>query len=125
MSQTDEEFKLGRGNSRKDFIDNLIKESKRKKAEKRKADDEAQEKTEDLDKVWKELNRSITDMRMKPKDNEVLGGNYDPYDLLVKSLGYEKKEARGGERLKTEDEKIKDEKEKLAKLEEDRLRRMA
>merc|ERR1712228_952520 len=38
--------------------------------------------------------------------------------------GFEKKEARGGERLKTEEEVIKEEREKLEKLEEDRLKRM-
>ena len=50
--------------------------------------------------------------------------SYDPYDMLVKSLGYEKKEARPSERLKTDEEKLKDEKKRLQELEEDRLRRM-
>merc|ERR1711962_238686 len=76
---------------------------------------------------WKELNQSLAGMKRKTvaESNEAeTASNYDPYDMLVKSLGFEKKEARGGERLKTDDEKIKDEKERLEKLEEDRLRRM-
>ena len=60
----------------------------------------------------------------RDKEEEAQPANYDPYDMLVKSLGFEKKEARGGERLKTEDEKLVEEKEKLEKLEEDRQRRM-
>ena len=44
-------------------------------------------------------------MKRKPED-EAQASNYNPYDMLVKSLGFEKKEARGGERLKTEDEKL-------------------
>ena len=125
MTMDDDQFKAGRGNSRKDFIENLIRESKKKKAEKRRADEEAEEKTVDLDKSWKELNQSLADMKKTRDDPEAAtSGAYDPYDMLVKSLGFEKKEARGGERLKTDDEKLKEEKERLEKLEEDRLRRM-
>ena len=60
----------------------------------------------------------------RSQDDEAPAANYDPYDMLVKSLGFEKKEARGGERLKTDDEKLVEEKERLEKLEEDRQRRM-
>ena len=124
MSQSDDAFKAGRGNSRKEVIENLIRESKIKKAEKRKADEAAEEKTQDLDQSWRDLNRSMAEMKNTRDNAEAAKGNYDPYDILVKSLGFEKKEARGGERLKTEDEKLKDEKERLEKLEEDRMRRM-
>ena len=60
----------------------------------------------------------------RSQDDEAPAANYDPYDMLVKSLGFEKKEARGGERLKTDDEKLVEEKERLEKLEEGRQRRM-
>merc|ERR1719153_528365 len=50
--------------------------------------------------------------------------DYDPYDMLVKQMGFEKKEARGGERMKTDEEKVKEERERLQSLEEDRMRRM-
>jgi len=128
MSRADDDFKEGKGNTRKDFIDNLIKESKLKKAEKRKADEEAEEKTQALDSDWKNV---FTDMRYlktgggkSDVDNPQPVENYDPYDMLVRQMTFEKKEARGGERLKTEEEKIKDERERLEKLEEDRQRRM-
>ena len=105
----------------------MIRESKKKKAEKRKADEEAEEKTDDLDKSWKDLYKGQNDIwaGMKRKQDDLdEAPNYDPYDMLVKSLGFEKKEARGGERLKTEDEKLVEEKERLERLEEDRQRRM-
>ena len=132
MTKSDEDFKAGKGNSRKEIIENLIRESKKKKAEKRKADEEAEEKAQELDDNWRDMLKDIAGGKLWNKsgknsvhnnDDEVVA-SYDPYDMLVKSLGYEKKEARPSERLKTEDEKIKDEKERLQKLEEDRLRRM-
>jgi len=122
MSKTDEEFKSGRGNSRKEYIENLIKESKKKKAEKRKADEEAEEKTHELDQNWKGLFKNMGGMKnIKGSEDEKA---YDPYDMLVKQLGFEKKEARGGERMKTDEEKVKEERERLHSLEEDRQRRM-
>merc|ERR1712059_220111 len=124
MSKADDEFKAGKGNTRKDFIDNLIKESKKKKAEKRKADQEAEDKTNALDDNWKGLLKNLTGWGGSKEDDENTTGKYDPYDMLVKQLGFEKKEARGGERLKTDEEKIKEERERLEKLEEDRQRRM-
>jgi len=123
MSKSDDEFKAGKGNSRKEIIENLIRESKKKKAEKRKADEEAEEKTTELDGNWKDLMQSLR--HLKGSNSEESGEvKYDPYDMLVKQLGFEKKEARGGERMKTAEEKITEEKEKLEKLEEDRQRRM-
>jgi len=122
MSKADDEFKAGKGNSRKDYIENLIRESKKKKAEKRKADEEAEDKTNELDGAWKSLLRAMTPFRKKGDDDDDKA--YDPYDMLVKQMGFEKKEARGGERMKTEEEKVKEEKERLQNLEEDRQRRM-
>ena len=132
MTKSDEDFKAGKGNSRKEIIENLIRESKKKKAEKRKADQEAEDKAIELDNNWKSMLKDIAGGNMWNKssknslhnnDDEVVA-SYDPYDMLVKSLNYEKKEARPSERLKTDDEKMKDEKERLQKLEADRLRRM-
>merc|ERR1712130_635802 len=110
MSQADDEFEAGKGNSRKEFIENLIRESKKKKAEKRKADEEAEDKTNELDGAWKSLLRAMTPFRKKGDDDDDKA--YDPYDMLVKQMGFEKKEARGGERMKTEEEKVKEEKER-------------
>jgi len=122
MSKADDDFKSGKANSRKEYIENLIRESKKKKAEKRKADEEAEEKTQELDDDWKGLLQHMAGLKSKKDSDE--GRNYDPYDMLVRQLTYEKKEARGGERLKTEEEKLKEERERLQSLEEDRQRRM-
>merc|ERR1711862_471624 len=100
MSKADDEFKAGKGNSRKEYVENLIRESKKKKAEKRKADEEAEDKTNELDGAWKSLLRAMTPFRKKGDDDD--DKVYDPYDMLVKQMGFEKKEARGGERMKTE-----------------------
>ena len=127
MTKADDDFKAGKGNSRKDYIENLIRESKLKKAEKRKAEEAAEEKTTELDMNWRNMLKNIQEgnplLKWK-KDLEEPTSNYDPYDMLVKSLSFQKKEARAGERLKTDEEKIKDERERLQKLEDDRLRRM-
>merc|ERR1711915_670163 len=122
MTKADDDFKSGKANSRKEYIENLIRESKKKKAEKRKADEEAEEKTQELDDDWKGLLQHMAGLKSKKDSDE--GRNYDPYDMLVRQLTYEKKEARGGERLKTEEEKLKEERERLQSLEEDRQRRM-
>ena len=127
MTKTDDEFKEGRGNTRKEWIETLIKESKKRKADKRKLDEETEEKTNELDDNWKQLFGSVRSSSMIRRRDEVeekVNADYDPYDMLVRQLTYEKKEARGTDRLKTEDEVIKEEKEKLDKLEQDRLRRM-
>jgi len=130
MDKKDADFKAGKGNSRKEFIDTLIKESKTRKAEKRKLDVAMEEKTEALDQGWKELfkghiNTSGMVADKEEREREVAAQSaYDPYDMLVRQLGFERKEARGSERLKTADEVIKEEKEKLDQLEADRLRRM-
>lgn len=124
MTKADDDFKAGKGNNRKEYIENLIRESKKKKAEKRKAEEEAEEKTLELDSNWKSLLRDMQEGGLMGKKEEQAPANYDPYDMLVKSLSFQKKEAVAGERLKTEEEKFKEEKERLQKLEEDRQRRM-
>ena len=123
MTKADDDFKSGKANSRKEYIENLIRESKKKKAEKRKAEEEAELKTQELDSDFNDVLRSISQFK-RNRDDDNPAANYDPYDMLVKSLGFQKKAARPAEKLKTEEEKIKDEKERLQKLEEDRLRRM-
>merc|ERR1719431_2198474 len=76
----------------------------------------------ELDGEWKGLLRAMTPFRRAGEDDG--SKDYDPYDMLVKQMGFEKKEARGGERMKTDEEKVKEERERLQSLEEDRMRRM-
>ena len=54
-ARSDDEFKEGRGNSRKEWIENLIRDSKKRKAEKRKLEEETEERTKELDQSWKQL----------------------------------------------------------------------
>ena len=54
-ARSDDEFKEGRGTSRKEWIENLIRDSKKRKAEKRKLEEETEERTKELDQSWKQL----------------------------------------------------------------------
>ncbi|XP_033332945.2 nucleolar protein 14 homolog l(3)07882 [Megalopta genalis] len=108
--------------SRKDIIDELIAESKKRKAEQQKIREQTIDLTEKLDTEWKDLlpivtaaNKAIEEVVNKPKA--------DDYDIAVRELKFE---ARGtaSEKLKSEEEIVKEEKEKLEALEADRLSRM-
>ncbi|XP_063992037.1 nucleolar protein 14 homolog [Diachasmimorpha longicaudata] len=108
--------------SRKDLIEQLIFESKKRKAEKQKIREQTINLTEKLDTEWKDLlplmaasKKSTEEIIEKPKA--------DDYDIAVRELKFE---SRGmpSDRLKSEEEIVKEEKEKLEALEQDRLMRM-
>ncbi|XP_046383627.1 nucleolar protein 14 homolog [Ischnura elegans] len=120
--------------SRKELIDQLIAESKKRRYEKQKLQDETLELTDKLDTQWKDLLPLVSLGSSEPpvdeKKPEVPHPDppkerpkVDPYDLAVQELKFE---ARGkpSEKLKTEEEIAKEEKEKLEKLELERQRRM-
>ncbi|KAF5303825.1 hypothetical protein FQA39_LY09810 [Lamprigera yunnana] len=110
--------------SHKELISQLIAESKKRKAEKQMAKDKTLELTEKLDEEWRDLiplvNKTVKQFedRIVPEKRQV-----DDYDKVVRELRFE---ARGQptERLKTEDEIAREEKEKLEKLENERISRM-
>ncbi|XP_018402661.1 PREDICTED: nucleolar protein 14 homolog [Cyphomyrmex costatus] len=108
--------------SRKDLIDQLIAESKKQKAEKQKIRKETIGLTEKLDSEWKDL---LPFMSASKKSTENIDDTTktDAYDVAVRQLKFE---ARGhpSEKLKSEQQIIQEEKEKLEKLEADRLARM-
>lgn len=106
----------------KELIDQLIAESKKRKAEKQKAKEATLELTEKLDEEWKDLMPLLNKSKKGDEDNEVKP-KVDDYDKVMRELRFE---ARGtvSDRLKTEDEVAKEEKEKLEQLEKDRLERM-
>lgn len=107
--------------SHKDLIDQLIAESKKRKAEKQKLKEETLELTEKLDTEWKDLLPLVN----KAKSLNDLADNVkaDEYDKVMRQLKFE---ARGtpSDRLKSEDEIAKEEKERLEILEKERLERM-
>ncbi len=76
--RSDEEFKEGRGNSRKEWIENLIKESKKRKAEKRKVEEETEERTKELDESWKQLLANVRGAGLvrRNRDAEQVGLGY-------------------------------------------------
>ncbi|CAH1996645.1 unnamed protein product [Acanthoscelides obtectus] len=107
--------------SHKDLINQLIAESKKRKAEKQQIKEETLELTEKLDTEWKDLIPLVN--TNKSNDEEMPKQKMDDYDKIMRELRFE---ARGtvSDRLKTEDEIAKEEKEKLEQLEKERLERM-
>ncbi|KAL0120714.1 hypothetical protein PUN28_008408 [Cardiocondyla obscurior] len=108
--------------SRRDLIDQLIMESKKRKAEKQKIREQTIDLTEKLDSEWKDLLPLISASKKSAEDpNEVTKA--DTYDMAVRQLKFE---ARGvpSDKLKSEEEIVQEEKEKLEKLEADRVARM-
>lgn len=108
--------------SRKDLINQLIAESKKRKAEKQKIREQTIEITEKLDFEWRDLLPLMSVSKESPGDTDETT-KADTYDIAVRQLKFE---ARGNpsEKLKSEEQIIQEEKEELEKLEADRLARM-
>ncbi|KAG7200751.1 hypothetical protein KM043_001298 [Ampulex compressa] len=108
--------------SRKDLIDQLIAESKKRKAEKQKIREQTIDLTEKLDTEWRDLLPIVTASN-KAAEVTLEKTKADDYDIAVRELKFE---ARGvpSEKLKSEEEIVREEKEKLETLEADRLARM-
>ncbi|XP_033845097.1 nucleolar protein 14 [Periophthalmus magnuspinnatus] len=114
-----------RAKSRQELIEELIQKSKQEKRERQVQKEEAQELTEKLDQEWKSIQALMvkktpkSDQADKPEEKPKL----EEYDMMVRELGFEMK-AQPSEKLKTPEEIAREEREKLQKLEADRLRRM-
>ncbi|KAM0726823.1 Nucleolar protein 14 [Formica fusca] len=108
--------------SRKDLIDQLIAESKKRKAEKQKIREQTIDLTEKLDSEWRDLLPIISASKKSAKD-DCEPVKADAYDTAVRQLIFE---ARGNpsDKLKSEEEIIQEEKKRLEELEADRLARM-
>ncbi|XP_066253450.1 nucleolar protein 14 homolog [Euwallacea similis] len=108
----------------KQLIEQLIEESKKRKAEKQKIKEATLELTEKLDTEWKDLVQLVSKSKKtdntEPKEKPTL----DDYDKVMRELKFEAK-GTVSDKLKTEDEIAKEEKEKLEKLEKERLERMS
>ncbi|KAG6798512.1 nucleolar protein 14 [Apis mellifera caucasica] len=110
------------GKSRKDIIDELIAESKKRKAEKQKIREQTIDLTEKLDSEWRDL-LPIMSATNKDIEEETIKMKVDDYDIAVRELKFEAK-GMPSDKLKSEEDTIKEEKEKLEALEADRLARM-
>jgi len=108
--------------SRKDLINQLIVESKKRKAEKQKIREQVIDLTEKLDSEWKDL-LPIISMSKRTDEDTTKKTKADDYDIVVGQLKFE---ARGkpSDKLKSEEQIVQEEKEKLEALEADRLARM-
>ncbi|XP_078047540.1 nucleolar protein 14 homolog l(3)07882 [Augochlora pura] len=108
--------------SRKDIIDELIAESKKRKAEQQKVREQTMDLTEKLDTEWRDLLPIVTASN-KAAEEVVKKPAVDDYDIAVRKLKFE---ARGtpSDKLKSEEEIVREEKEKLEALEAERLARM-
>jgi len=111
-----------RAKSRQELIEELIQKSKQEKRERQVQKEESQELTEKLDQDWKSIQALMvqkTPKADKPEEKPKL----EEYDMMVRELGFEMK-AQPSEKMKTPEELAREEREKLQKLEADRLRRM-
>ncbi|CAB3360445.1 Hypothetical predicted protein [Cloeon dipterum] len=109
--------------SRQNLIQELIAESKKRKAEKKLENEKTAELTDKLDADWKDLQAIIyQSKRQKPNEVEEKP-QIDDYDKAVRALVFEAKGVPT-DRLKSEEEIAKEEKERLEKLEAERVARM-
>lgn len=105
-------------NNRAAIIEQLIAESKKRKAERQLAKERTLQKTEELDAEWKEL---IPIVNMSKYDADV--EKKDSYDIILNDLKFEPR-GTPSNKLKSEAEIAEEEARKLRELEEERLRRM-
>ncbi|KAM9337951.1 nucleolar protein 14 [Symphorus nematophorus] len=114
-----------RAKSRQELIEELIQKSKQEKRERQVQKEEAQELTEKLDQEWKSIQALMVKKTPKAERDDKPEEKPKPeeYDMMVRELGFEMK-AQPSEKLKTPEELAREERERLQKLEADRLRRM-
>ncbi|XP_069566913.1 nucleolar protein 14 isoform X2 [Brachyistius frenatus] len=114
-----------RAKSRQELIEELIQKSKQEKRERQVQKEEAQELTEKLDQEWRSIQALMVKKTPKAERDDIPEEKpkLEEYDMMVRELGFEMK-AQPSEKLKTPEELAREEREKLQKLEADRLRRM-
>ena len=127
LTQNDIEFSTGKGNSRKEWIEQMIAESKKRKLELQKDKEDSLKMTQELDQTWKNMYGKLkmtAGLYSKKDVDEEDNVDTDDYNKLMKQLIFEPKKAQAQERLKTDEEIITEQKEMLEKLEELRQKRM-
>lgn len=106
---------------RKTAIDDMIVESKRKKAERAKDKDELENMTAKLDAKWKSLLPAMS--KFTKDDDDEVKPKPDDYDRALREMVFEPR-GEVTDRLQTVEDIAKKEKERLEKLERERLERM-
>ncbi|XP_070707130.1 nucleolar protein 14 [Pempheris klunzingeri] len=114
-----------RAKSRQELIEELIQKSKQERRERQVQKEEAQELTEKLDQDWKSIQALMVKKTPKAEcaDKPEEKPKLEEYDMMVRELGFEMK-AQPSEKLKSPEELAREAREKLQKLEADRMRRM-
>ncbi|CAC5420942.1 NOP14 [Mytilus coruscus] len=105
----------------KERMEELITKSKKEKHERQMEKEKSLQLTQQLDDEWKNLRFLMAAGRNKGDDT--VTSKKDDYDIAVRELQFEMK-SKPTDRLKTEEELAKEEKERLEKQESDRLKRM-
>ncbi|RXN07916.1 nucleolar 14 [Labeo rohita] len=120
----DEDEEQHKPKSRQELIEELIIKSKQEKRERQTQKEEAQELTEKLDQEWKSIQNLLSHKTPKAESKDDTDKpKLDQYDMMVRELGFEMK-AQPSEKLKSAEELAREERERLQKLEADRLKRM-
>lgn len=114
----------------KERMEEMISQSKKEKHERQVEKEKSAQMTDEVDEQWKELAKLMAPLKKdkgKPTDlgeqSATGDGENDDYDIAVRELMFATR-GKPTDRLKTEEELAKEEKERLEKLEADRLRRM-
>lgn len=106
----------------KERMEEVIAKSKKEKYERQAEKEKSRELTEKLDAEWKNVMKLMSGSDKRgPEDN--VPSKADDFDIAVRELKFEMK-GKATDKLKSEEELAKEEKERLDKLEADRLRRM-
>ncbi|XP_071170324.1 nucleolar protein 14-like isoform X2 [Mytilus edulis] len=111
----------GDNKSWKERMEELITKSKKEKHERQMEKEKSLQLTQQLDDDWKSLRFLMASGRNK--EDDTVKPKKDDYDIAVRELQFEMK-SKPTDRLKTEEELAKEEKERLEKQESDRLKRM-
>ncbi|KAH0568532.1 nucleolar protein 14 homolog [Cotesia glomerata] len=112
----------GESISRSDLISQLVNESKKRKAEKQRISEQNRSQTEQLNSQWKDLLPLLAASK-KTDEERVNKPRPDDFDRTVQELRFESR-GNPSDRLKNQDEIVRQEREKLEALERDRLERM-
>ncbi|XP_063834656.1 nucleolar protein 14 [Ostrinia nubilalis] len=116
--------------SHKDLIEQLIAESKKRKAEKQKEKEQTLDLTEKLDSEWKDLQPVVFKRpRVEEKQSAIekllsqAEKKSEDYDKMMRELRFEKR-GTPSDGLKNDEKQAKEEQARLEKLERERLQRM-
>lgn len=115
--------------SHKDLIEQLIAESKKRKAEKQKDKEQTLDLTEKLDSEWKDL-QPVVFKRPRVEEESAIDKvlnkaekNSQDYDKMMRELKFEKR-GMPSDALKSDEKQAKEEREKLEQWERERQQRM-